>query len=198
MLTKIADTSTKATPLTSDASSTTNDVTSGFCSQIARELRYTVKKTSDMLRLKQRRDPAIPPLDSVRGQIEKGLRESKAYELALQKGNSLLEQLKKENDIAKVAQANSLKVEETGLFQRAAAQLPKIGDLAELKAGSIALSAQKPVPEKLYTQKDAVYVLAFKDSQGADMSVERTSGALVFKIGSVRTAEEPNLKLTSY
>ena len=48
MLTKIADTSTKATPLTSDASSTTNDVTSGFCSQIARELKYTVKKTSDM------------------------------------------------------------------------------------------------------------------------------------------------------
>jgi len=133
-----------------------------------------------MLRLKQRRDPAIPPLESVRGQIEKGLRESKAYELALQKGNSLLEQLKKENDIAKVAQANGLKVEETGLFQRAAAQLPKIGDLAELKAGSIALSAQKPVPEKLYTQKDAVYVLAFKDSQGADMEqFEKEKDALM-------------------
>jgi hypothetical protein len=133
-----------------------------------------------MLRLKQRREPAIPPLDSVRGQIEKGLIESKAYELALQKGNSLLAQLKKENDIAKVAQANSLKVEETGLFQRSAAQLPKIGDLAELKAGSIALSAQKPVPEKLYTQKDAVYVLAFKDSQGANMEqFEKEKDALM-------------------
>ena len=133
-----------------------------------------------MLRIKQRREPAIPPLDSVRGQIEKGLRESKAYELALQKGNSLLEQLKKENDIAKLAQANGLKVEETGLFQRSAAQLPKIGDLAELKGGSIALSAQKPVPEKLYTQKDAVYVLAFKESQAANMEqFEKEKDALM-------------------
>ena len=122
-----------------------------------------------MLRLKQRREPAVPPLDSVRGKIEQALRESKGYELALQKGNSVLEQLKKEKDISKVAQANGLKVEETGLFQRAAPQLPKIGELAELRAGPIVLSAQKPIAERLYTQKDALYVLAFKESQSADM-----------------------------
>ena len=122
-----------------------------------------------MLRLKERREPAVPPLDSVRDKIEQGLRASKGYELALQKGNSLLEQLKKEKDISKVAQANGLKVEETGLFQRSAPQLPKIGELAELRAGPIVLSAQKPVAERLYTQKDAVYVLAFKESRSADM-----------------------------
>lgn len=122
-----------------------------------------------MLRLKQRRESAVPPLDSVRGQIEKAVKESKAYELALQKGNSLLEQLRKEKDIAKLAQANDLKLDETGWFLRSAPQLPKIGELAELKAGGIALSAQKPIPERLYTQKDAVYVFAFKDSQSADM-----------------------------
>ncbi len=127
------------------------------------------KNTYYLLRLKERKEPAIPPLDAVHGQIEKGLRASKAYELALQKGNSLLDQLRKEKDIAKLAQANDLKVEETGLFQRGTPQLPKIGELAELKGGAIALSAQKPVPDRLYTQKDAVYVLAFKDSQGADM-----------------------------
>ncbi len=54
-----------------------------------------------ILRVKQRSEPAVPPLDSVREQIEKSLRESKAYELALQKANSLLEQLKKEKDIEK-------------------------------------------------------------------------------------------------
>lgn len=122
-----------------------------------------------MLRLKERKEPAVPPLDSVRGKIEQALGESKGYELALQKGNSVLEQLKKEKDISKVAQANGLKVEETGLFQRAAPQLPKIGELAELRAGPIVLSAQRPVAERLYTQKDALYVLAFKESQSADM-----------------------------
>lgn len=122
-----------------------------------------------LLRLKQRQEPAVPPLESVAAQIEKNLKESKAYELALQRGNSLLEQLKKEKDIGKLAQANNLKLDETGWFVRSAPQLPKIGELAEMKAGPIALTAQKPFPDRLYTQKDALYIIAFKDSQGADM-----------------------------
>ena len=123
-----------------------------------------------ILRLKQRIEPAIPPLENARGQIEKGLKESKAYEMALQKGNSLIEQLRKEKDITKLAQANDLKLEETGWFLRNAPQLPKIGELAELKAGPIALSPQKPIADKLYTQKDVLYLLALKESQGADMT----------------------------
>jgi peptidyl-prolyl cis-trans isomerase D len=127
------------------------------------------KEAYYVLRLKQRKEPAVPPLESVSGQIEKGLKESKAYELALQRGNSVLDQLKKEKNIANVAQSNNLKLEETGWFLRSAQQLPKIGELAEMKAGPVALSQQKPFPERLFTQKDALYVLAFKESQGADM-----------------------------
>lgn len=122
-----------------------------------------------LLRLKERKEPTIPPLEKVRAQIEKGLTESKAYELALQKGNSLIEQLKKEKDISKLATTNDLKLEETGWFQRNAPQLPKIGELADLRAGGLPLSAQKRLADKLYTQKDAAFVLAFKDSQPADM-----------------------------
>jgi peptidyl-prolyl cis-trans isomerase D len=122
-----------------------------------------------ILRLKQRKESMVPPLESVSAQIEKGLRESKAYEMALQRGNSLLDQLKKEKDIAKLAQANNLKLDETGWFLRSAPQLPKLGDLAEMKAQPVALSEQKPIPERLYTRKDALYLLAFKESQGADM-----------------------------
>jgi peptidyl-prolyl cis-trans isomerase D len=122
-----------------------------------------------LLRLKQRKEAAVPPLDTIRNQVEKGLRESKAYELALQRGNDLVEQLKKEKDLIKVAQANNLKVEETGWFLRSAPQLPKVGELAELKAGPITLSEQKPVAERLYTQQDALYVFAFKATQGANL-----------------------------
>ncbi|MGZ8451516.1 MAG: SurA N-terminal domain-containing protein [Candidatus Binatia bacterium] len=121
------------------------------------------------LRLKQRKEPVVPPLESIKEQVEKGAKEAKAYELTLQKGNSLLDQLKKEKDLAKLAGANDLKVEETGWFQRNAPQLPKIGDLAELRGNSLSVSAQKPVAERLYTQKDAAYILAFKESQPADM-----------------------------
>ena len=122
-----------------------------------------------LLRLKQRKEPAVPPLENVSGQIEKALKESKAYEAALQRGNNLLDQLKKEKDLAKVAQSNNLKLDETGLFLRSAQQIPKVGDLAEMRAGPITLSEQKPIPDKLYSQKDAVYILAFKESRGADM-----------------------------
>jgi peptidyl-prolyl cis-trans isomerase D len=122
-----------------------------------------------VLKLKQRSEPAVPLFDAVRSNIEKSLKESKAHEMLQQKARSLLEQLKKEKDITKLAQQNGLKLEETGWFLRSAAQLPKVGELSEMRSGGITLSAEKPFPDKLYTQKDNAYIFAFKDSQGADM-----------------------------
>lgn len=132
-----------------------------------------------VLRLKERKESVVPPLENVSGRIEKALRESKAYELALQRGNTLLDRLKKEKDIVKLAQDNNLKLDETGWFFRGAPQMPKLGDLAELKGEAITLSAQKPIPERLYTQKDALYLVTFKDSQGADMEqFEKEKGSI--------------------
>ncbi len=122
-----------------------------------------------LLRLKEKKEPAVPPLETVRTAIEKELTNSKAAELARQKASSMLDQLKKEKDIARVAGQNSLQVEETGWFLRNAPQLPKAGEFPEFKSGALALSAQKPIPEKIYTNKDAAYLFAFKESQGADM-----------------------------
>jgi len=122
-----------------------------------------------ILRLKQRIEPAVPPLEAVKTRIERSLKESKAYELALQQGNRLLEQLKKDKDIVALAKANKLKVEETGWFVRGAGQVPKVGDLAEMKAGPLLVSEQKPIAARLYTQKDALYIFALKERQPADM-----------------------------
>jgi peptidyl-prolyl cis-trans isomerase D len=122
-----------------------------------------------VLKIKQRSEPTVPPFDAVRSNIEKSLKESKAHEMLQQKGKSLLEQLKKEKDISKLAQQNGLKLDETGWFLRSAAQLPKVGELSELRSGGIELSAERPFPDKIYTQKDNAYIFAFKDSQGADM-----------------------------
>jgi peptidyl-prolyl cis-trans isomerase D len=121
-----------------------------------------------LLKIKERKEPAVPPIETVRPNIEKGLKESKAYEIVLQKANGLLDQLKKERDLAKLAAQNGLKVEETGWFLRTAPQLPKIGELPEMRSG-VTLSAEKPNADKVFTQKDVVYILAFKGSQGADM-----------------------------
>jgi peptidyl-prolyl cis-trans isomerase D len=123
-----------------------------------------------ILKVKERREAFVPPLDAVRGKIEKGLKESKAYEIAVQQANDLLDQLKKEPRLAKLASDKKLKLEETGLFARNTQQLPKVGELQNLTIGSLALSARKPVPDKIFTQADAAFVFAFKESQAADMA----------------------------
>jgi peptidyl-prolyl cis-trans isomerase D len=137
-------------------------------------------KAYHLLRLKQRKEPSVPPLEAVKADIEKSLKESKAQELMLEKANSLLDQLKKEKDIGKLAEQNGLKLEATGWFLRNAPQLPKIGELTELRGASIRVTTQKPIAERVYTQKDAAYLFALKDSQAADMErFEREKDALM-------------------
>lgn len=133
-----------------------------------------------LLRIRERKEATVPPLDAVRSDVERRVRESKARELLSQKANSLLEQLKKEKDLARVAGQHGVKLEETGWFLRNAPELPKIGELPELKAGGLTLSAQKPFPERIFIQKDAALIFAFKGSQGADMEkFEKEKDALL-------------------
>ena len=122
-----------------------------------------------IVKTKERKEAFVPPLEAVRGKIEKGLKESKAYEMAVQKANDVLDQLKKEPNLAKLARDKQLKLEETGRFARNTQQLPKVGELQNLTVGSLALSASKPIPDKIFTQADAAFVFAFKEAQGADM-----------------------------
>lgn len=123
-----------------------------------------------VLRAKERTEAVVPPLDAVRGKIEKGLKESKAYEMSVQQANDSLDQVKKEPNLAKLARDKKLKLEETGWFARNTQQLPKVGELQNLTGGSLALSARKPIPDRIFTQADAAFVFAFKEAQPADMA----------------------------
>jgi peptidyl-prolyl cis-trans isomerase D len=123
-----------------------------------------------VLKAKERTEAVVPPLDAVRGKIEKGLKESKAYEMSVQQANDSLDQVKKEPNLAKFARDKKLKLEETGWFARNTQQLPKVGELQNLTAGSLALSARKPIPDRIFTQADAAFVFAFKEAQPADMA----------------------------
>ncbi|MCH7570782.1 MAG: hypothetical protein IH919_09505 [Deltaproteobacteria bacterium] len=90
-------------------------------------------------------------------------------ELATQRATSLLGQLRGEKDIEQFVRQHSLKLEETGLFRRRDVEIPKVGTLQELQLNGIPLSPQRLIPDQIYTQRDAVYIFAFKESQGADM-----------------------------
>jgi peptidyl-prolyl cis-trans isomerase D len=121
-----------------------------------------------LLRLKQKKAAAVPPLEEVRTKIEQTISDNK--DLLAQKANTLLEHLRKEKNIARLAAQNGLKLDETGLFARGAGQLPKIGELQDLTMRGIPVSAQRPIADKVYKQKDAAYIIAFKSSEPADMT----------------------------
>jgi len=124
-----------------------------------------------LVRVKERKESSIPAFESVRPRLEKNLKEAKALELATQKANTLLAELRKEKGVEILAQRHTLKVEETGWFSRGASQIPKIGVLQEAKGGSIPISAHQPLPDRVYTQKEGVYLLVFKESREADMEL---------------------------
>jgi peptidyl-prolyl cis-trans isomerase D len=123
-----------------------------------------------LLRVTQRKEAAVPPMENVRAEIEKRVKESKALDQANKKAMALLEQLKKEKDINKVAKANRLQVGDTGWFLRGDAEIPKVGALKDARPGDITISAYQPLSERPYGQDSSVYLFAFKESQGADMS----------------------------
>jgi peptidyl-prolyl cis-trans isomerase D len=132
-----------------------------------------------LMRVSQRREPVVPSFDSVRARIEADLKNKKAFELALQKANDLLTQLKKEKDFTRFTSQQGLKVEETGWFPRNAVQLPKVGGLQDLKSGGIVVSRYQPLADRVYTQSDAAYLFYLKGSKEADMeSFEKDKGRL--------------------
>jgi peptidyl-prolyl cis-trans isomerase D len=123
-----------------------------------------------LLRVSQRKEPTVPPMENVRAEIERRVKESKALALANKKAEALLDQLKKEKDIHKVAKANALQVGETGWFVRGDAEMPKVGALQDAKPGEIAISIYQPLADRSFKQQNNVYLFVFKESQGVDMA----------------------------
>lgn len=122
-----------------------------------------------LLRVAERKEPALPPLAAVHAEVERRAREAKALELAKKKAEALVADLKKEKDVDRVARANGVPVGETGWFTRSAPEIPKVGALADLKPGGVAISAAKPVADRPFAQNGSVYLFVFKAGQGADM-----------------------------
>lgn len=125
-----------------------------------------------LLKVKQTKEPFIRPLEDARSEIEKGLRDTKALELATKKANELLDQLKKGKDIKELASELGLLLEETGSFFRSDPEIPKVGALQETKPGGMAISPLHPFSDRVFSQKGGnVYIFAFKEDYGADMEL---------------------------
>ena len=122
-----------------------------------------------LLRVVERKEPALAPLEAMRAVLERKVKESKAREAANEKAKALLDQLKKDKNADAVAKANGVPGGETGWFLRGDAEIPKVGTLQDVKPGGIPISAANPVADRPYAQGDNVYLFVFKSSQSADM-----------------------------
>lgn len=123
-----------------------------------------------VMKIVERKEPVLPPLDAIRADVERKAREAKALDMAKEKAKAALDQLKKEKNVDAVAKANGLSTGETGWFLRGDAEIPKVGALTDLKAGGVAISAANPIADRPYAQGNNIYLFAFKASQGADMA----------------------------
>ncbi len=147
-------------------------------------------KATYLIKLKDRKERHLPALEAIRGDVTKMVKEKKAMEMATEKAATLLAELKEKKDIQQLASQDDLRVEETGLFFRNLKQdiqtanvmskfqgleafstlrIPKIGILDGIPTGGLPLSAQQPIANEVYSGKDAVYILTFKEGQAADM-----------------------------
>jgi peptidyl-prolyl cis-trans isomerase D len=136
-------------------------------------------KTAFLMNLKGRKEPMVPPLDTISSDLEKILKDNAAMELATKKATLLLGQLKEKKDINAFAGQHNLQLKETGFFRRKDTEFPEIGTLQEVQPNGLLISSQLPIPDQIFTVRDAAYILAFKESQDADMNVFEKEKALL-------------------
>ena len=96
-----------------------------------------------IIRIKEKKEACIPPLEEVKGEVEKALIKQKSWQLAKNKGEELLSQIKKfveekKINFSKAAEKLSLAVKETERFTRSN-YIAGIGQSPEFSQAAFAL-----------------------------------------------------------
>ena len=109
-----------------------------------------------ILKIKDRKPSAVPPLAQIRTQVEQGALEDKSRELAKQKA---------EQSLAEMVKASpGLKLQDTGSFGYSAkGDVPKIGASPEIMEAAFSLTTAAPVAKKTFQVGDRWYVIKLKN-----------------------------------
>ena len=121
-----------------------------------------------LVSLEERAPSRIPEFGGVQSDVERRYRSEQAETLAKQRADALFTKLQETRDLASLARAEDLEIEETGPFTRTGGYVPKIGNLPALKAAAFRLNAENPVPSQTYVWGGNAYVVAFKEHLPAD------------------------------
>ena len=123
-----------------------------------------------ILKLVNKKDSRIPPLDEVKEEVRQKVIGTKAEEKARQVAEELLNQIRTSKNIREVAREKGYPFEETGFFTRTAGVVPKIGPAREFMGILASLTEKNPAPKEVIQTKDGYFVVRLSGYEPADQS----------------------------
>jgi peptidyl-prolyl cis-trans isomerase D len=123
-----------------------------------------------ILKLVNKKDSRIPPLDEVKEEVTRKVIGTKAEEKARQVAEDLLNQIRTGKNIREVAREKSYPLEETGFFTRTAGVVPKIGPAREFMGILASLTEKNPVPKEVLRTKDGYFAVRLSGYEPADQN----------------------------
>ena len=127
-----------------------------------------VDNTWFLVSLAERAPSRIPEFTAVQEEAEEQYRSEQAERLAQDKADKLLTKLKETKDLASLAKAEALTVEETGAFARRGGYIPKIGVVPDLKTEAFRLTPEAPVASRSYTWGGNTFIAVLREHIPAD------------------------------
>jgi peptidyl-prolyl cis-trans isomerase D len=123
-----------------------------------------------VLKLVNKKDSRIPPLDEVKEEVRRKVVEMKTEEKARQVAEDLLNQIRMGKNIKEAAREKGYPLEETGFFTRTAGVIPRIGPAREFMGTLASLTEKNPVPKEAIRTKDGYFVVRLSGYEPADQS----------------------------
>jgi peptidyl-prolyl cis-trans isomerase D len=123
-----------------------------------------------ILKLVNKKDSRIPPLDEVKDEVRRKVIEAKSEEKARQVAEDLLNQIQTGKNIREVAREKGYPLEETGFFTRTAGVVPKIGPAREFMEILASLTEKKPISKEVIQTKDGYFVVGLSGHEPADQN----------------------------
>ncbi len=123
-----------------------------------------------ILKLVNKKDSRLPPLNELKEEVTRRVTEAKAEEKAQQTAEQFLNQMRAGKNLREVAREKGYSLEETGFFTRTAGVVPKIGPARESMAILASLTDKNPVPKEVIHTKEGYFVVRLSGYEPADQS----------------------------
>ncbi len=123
-----------------------------------------------IIKLLDKKESHIPPLDQVKSEVRKKVIELKAKEKARKTAEQIVKTIQSGKDITVIAKEKGYMVEETGPFIRSTGIIPKIGPLGDQMKIISTLTEKSPNAKDIIETKDGLFVVKLLKAELPDQS----------------------------